>query len=148
MKRTLTEIFMVLALLIAVSALDMPQAQAHDKYLNGDTNYEYVYDNEKDGSLIWYLDKSSIVKKSCDTGTKFAETILVVRQDGSTYSTFTVWFYAPSSDDEQVDGYGTVYWSNDGTTWEHHFNAFHTRGYTCAAFHKGWKIMTGGYGFS
>ena len=65
MKRMFHSIFLALTVLIGLSGLYMPQAQAYEQYWNGDSNYILVYGHM---GVAEYADTSSaVLKKDGDT---------------------------------------------------------------------------------
>jgi hypothetical protein len=130
---------MVFAFVIALAVVDMPQAQAYDTYLNGDTNYVLVYGHQ---GVSWYLDKSSVVIKQSDRqANAFACNIVIVDTNGNISGTKTYWYDEPC----QRDNYNEACYSVNGTDWKV-FNVNDTAGYmqvVVNGFKTGWKAAFG-----
>jgi hypothetical protein len=139
LRRILASFLMLFALIVGLAVVNMPQVQAYEQYLNGDTNYVIVYGHQ---GMSWYLDKSSVVVKESDQkANSFACNIVVVDVNGNITATKTYWYYEPC----QRDNFNEAYCSNDGKSW----NAFNVNDYAGSAqvvvngFKTGWRAAFG-----
>lgn len=139
MKRSLTSVFMVIALVVVASTIFMPQAQAYDQYLNGDTNYAFLYERQ---GVVKYLDKSSVViKQNNKDAHAFAENIVIVDANGNVIGTQITWYYQAIN----RDNYTEAQYSNDGKSWRK-FDVNDSVGFmqvVVNGFKVGWKVAFG-----
>lgn len=95
MKRIFYTILTAFAVFIALSGMYAPQAQAYEKYLNGDSNYVLVYARM---GVAKYADQSSaVLKKDGDTKV-IAMNIVYVDDDHNTVTATECWNFAYSSE--------------------------------------------------
>ena len=139
MKQFVSKVLVLAIMVCALAVITMPDAQAYDRYLNGDPNYILV--NGRQG-VSWYLDKSSVVVNQSDKeANAFACNIVSVDSNGNVTGTTTYWYYEPC----QRNNDNEAYYSNDGNKWKS-FNVNDSAGYmqlVINGFKTGWKIAFG-----
>ena len=139
MKKKMTNVLMVFALIFSVLTVCMPNAQAYDKNLYGDDNYILVYGHM---DVAWYLDKSSVVVKQNDKNAHaFAQNIVIVDPTGKITKTKTYWYYQAV----KRDNYNEALFSEDGEKWKS-FDVNSEFGFmqvVVNGFKTGWSVAFG-----